>query len=129
MEKTLGELGEQFAQQEYIRQGFAIVAQNEFNRKGKRVGEIDFIAKNRDKIIFVEVKTRSGEDGKFGSGAEAVDVFKQRKLLKAVKVYLLRNPIYQQLQPQIDVCLVNCDGLDKAPSSVTIIPNAVEDFS
>jgi putative endonuclease len=129
METTLGQLGESYAQAEYGRQGFAIVAKNEFNRKGKRLGEIDFIAKNKDKIIFVEVKTRSAEDGKFGGAAEAVDVFKQRKILKAVKVYLLRNPIYQQLQPQIDVCVVQCDDLDKTPNSVTIITNAVEDFN
>ena len=117
------------AQAEYIKLGFAIIAANEFNRKGKRLGEIDFIAKNKDKIIFVEVKTRSNEAGTFGGGAEAVDRYKQVKLLKAVKTYLARNPIYQQLQPQIDVCLVRMTNLDKGPDSVTIIANAVEDWN
>lgn len=123
---NLGATGEQLAQQEYLRRGFIIIAANEFNRKGKRLGEIDFIAKNKDKIIFVEVKSRTVGAEKFGNGAEAVDKFKQIKLLKAVKVFLMRNPIYQQLQPQIDVCLVN---LDKTAYSATIIPSAVEDWN
>lgn len=127
--KTLGQLGEEFAQSEYKKQGYKILTANFFNKKGKRLGEIDFIAKNKDKLVFVEVKTRNMlSSEKFGTAAEAVNVFKQQKILRAVKVFLLGNRQYQNLRPQIDVCAVSYSALDKPPFSAIIIPNAVEDW-
>jgi len=126
--KSLGQAGEEYAQREYKKQGWKIVAANEFNRTGKRLGEIDFIAKNKEKIVFVEVKSRTDFSETFGSGAEAVNVHKQQKILRAVKAYLLKNQKYLALQPQIDVCVVRCGGVDKTPYSATILANAVEDW-
>lgn len=127
--KSLGQLGEERAQDEYRRLGFKIIAANEYNKKGKRLGEIDFIAADQNRIIFVEVKTRNTSVNKFGSGAEAVDVYKQRKILRAVKMYLLRNRKYQDFQPQIDVCVVEYSELDKSFKPAKIIANAVEDWN
>ncbi len=127
--KTLGQLGEEFAQAEYKKRGFKIIAANFFNKKVLRLGEIDFIAKNKQKLIFVEVKTRTESTNKFGSAAEAVNSFKQIKILKAVKIFLQKNPELAKLQPQIDVCLVLQNQLDKNSYSATIIPNAVEDWN
>ena len=84
---------------------------------------------NKNRIIFVEVKTRKLETGKFGSGAEAVNHFKQIKILKAVKVFLQKNPKYAEFQPQIDVAVVNLKDVDSSPESVIIIANAVEDWN
>ena len=145
--KSLGQLGEELAQDEYKKRGLKIIAANFFNKKGLRLGEIDFIACDKKKIIFVEVKTRTSAANKFGSGAEAVDQFKQIKILKAVKVFLQKNPKYGNLQPQIDVCIVLANGVDpvksaesgsakrlfnrvdKGAESVKIISNAVEDWN
>jgi putative endonuclease len=127
--KTLGQIGEEMAQEEYKKSGYDVIAANFFNPKGLRLGEVDFIAVNGEKIIFVEVKTRSSRQGKFGSGAEAVDIYKQRKLLKAVKVFLAGYPKYQSFRPQIDVCEVRVDEIDNRLKSVIIIPNAVEDWN
>jgi putative endonuclease len=146
--KTFGQIGEELAQTEYKKRGYKILAANFFNRKGKQLGEIDFIACDRKTIIFVEVKTRAEESGFHGTPIEAVDYFKQIKLLKAVKVFLLKQPKYQKFKPQIDVAAIilkSQDGLmlvetnpskylvtgklDKLSYSVTIIPNAVEDCS
>lgn len=127
--KTLGQLGEEFAQEEYKKRGYKVIAQNEYNTKGKRLGEIDFISKDSKRIVFVEVKTRTVGSDKFGTGAEAVNVFKQAKLLRAVKMYFLRNHQYQSLQPQIDVCIIEYNELDKAFKPVKIIANAVEDWN
>jgi putative endonuclease len=126
--KSLGQLGEELAQEEYKKRGYKIIAANFFNKKGLRLGEIDFIASDKKKIIFVEVKTRNVLSDKFGGGAEAVNGFKQIKILKAVKIYLQKNPKYLNLQPQIDVCLINIDQFDKKAYSAIIIPNAVEDW-
>jgi uncharacterized protein (TIGR00252 family) len=127
--KSLGQLGEEFAQEEYKKRGYTIVAANFFNKKGLRKGEVDFIAKNKQDIVFVEVKTRHVLVEKYGTAAEAVNVFKQLKLLKAVKIFLQQQPKYQKLRPQIDVCAVAYNELDKTPFSATIIPNAVEDWN
>lgn len=125
--KSLGQMGEEFAQREYIKQGYEIVAANEYNKKGKRLGEIDFIAKNKQRLAFVEVKTRTAGSSKFGSGAEAVDIYKQTKILKAVKVYLLKHSEFSNLKPQIDVCVVEWHEVDKAFSPAIILVNVVED--
>jgi putative endonuclease len=124
---SLGEWGEAIARAEYKKRGHQILGSNIFNRTGKRLGEIDFVAKTKTTIIFVEVKTRNKHAGRFGSPSEAVNFFKQRKLLKIVKVFLLKNPKYTRLAPQIDVCAIEVDGVDRSRYCVTIIPNAVED--
>ena len=62
--KTLGQLGEEFAQGKYKKHGYKILTANDYNKKGKRLGEIDFIAKNKDKLVFVEVKTRTARHRK-----------------------------------------------------------------
>ena len=127
--KTLGQLGEEKAQEEYKRLGYKIISANEYNKKGKRLGEIDFIAADKHRIIFVEVKTRTVGVDKFGKGVESVNIFKQRKILAAVKMYFLRNRQYQNLQPQIDVCIMEYSGLDKSFQPAKIISNAVEDWN
>jgi putative endonuclease len=126
---TLGQRGEKFAQTEYTKKGFKIISANFFNKKGLRKGEVDFIAADKANIIFVEVKTRTSSVGRFGTGQEAVNHFKQLKLLKSVKLFLLQYPQYQKLRPQIDVCVVEHHELDKQPFSAIIIPNAVEDWN
>lgn len=125
--KTLGQLGEAAAQTEYKVRGYEILAANFFNRKGKQLGEVDFVAKNKTEIIFVEVKTRQTAESRFGTGAEAVNAFKQKKLLKAVKLFLAQNPEYLALRPQIDVCVMGYNPFDKSLKCAKIITNAVED--
>jgi len=125
--KTLGQLGEEAAQKEYKIRGYEILAANFFNRKGKRLGEVDFIARDKNSLVFVEVKTRALGKSRFGTGAEAVDIYKQRKILKAVKVFLLNHPEYRALRPQIDVCVMEQGPFDKSLKCAKIIANAVED--
>lgn len=124
---SLGQWGERMAQEKYKSLGFKIVGQNFFNRKGKRLGEVDFIAVNKEKIVFVEVKTRSLSSSKFGTALEAVDYYKQKKILKTTKLFLQSNSKYSCLMPQIDVCTVEVIDIDKREYYVKIITNAVED--
>ncbi len=127
--KTLGQLGEEFAQGIYRQKGYEIIGENVYNKKGLRKGEIDFIAVNKQKIIFVEVKTRSNESSRFGSAEDSVNYFKQIKLLRAVKLYLLQNQEYAKFQPQIDVCIIEHSKLDNSFKCGKILMNAVEDFN
>lgn len=124
--KSLGQRGEEFAREEYGRQGYKIIGNNVFNRRGKRMGEIDFVAAKAREIIFVEVKTRNQAEGRFGLPQEAVNFYKQQRLLRMVKLFLLQHAEFKNFTPRIDVCVVIC-GLDRRPQRVIIIPNAVED--
>lgn len=127
--KTLGQRGEEFAQTEYVRRGYKIIASNFFNKKGLRKGEVDFIAVKDRQIIFVEVKTRNSRAKKFGGGEEAVNFYKQAKLLQAVKIFLLQNRQYAEHRPQVDVCVVTYREFDNFPFCAKIITNAVEDWN
>lgn len=127
--KTLGELGEEWAQEFYRQHGWNILAKNEYHHTGKRLGEIDFIARRKEVLVFVEVKTRTIGTGRFGKGVESVHVYKQAKMLKAIKLYLLKHPALQELRPQIDVCAIEVTDVDKQLYSVTILENSVEDWN
>lgn len=125
----LGRRGEDWAQEEYKKRGFSIIARNEFNTTGKQLGEIDFIARNKSVLAFVEVKTRSSGADRYGKGVESVNQFKQIKILKAVKLYLHKHSELQQLQPRIDVCAIEVINVDKNQYSVIILENVVEDWN
>jgi Holliday junction resolvase-like predicted endonuclease len=125
--RSLAVQGELLARQYYEVRGYSIIAANLTNSKGKRISEIDFVALGPGSIHFVEVKTRRSKTDRFGGGRYAVDYFKQKKLRKFVYFFLLKHPFHRDLRPQIDICLVEANSLDKADFSVTILPNAVTD--
>ena len=81
-QKTLGNFGENCAAQFLEAQGYTIIARNFRIRSA----EIDIIAQIDDVIIFVEVKARS--DIRHGLPAEAVNLRKQKKIIKAAGVFL-----------------------------------------
>ena len=64
-----------------------------------RFGEIDLIVKNREHLVFVEVKLR--KSGSFAGAAEYVDRRKQDKIRVTASMYLAENPT--KLQPRFDV--------------------------
>ncbi len=68
-----------------------ILSRNFLSRGG---GEIDIIAENEARILFVEVKSRavSANAASFGRPASAVTWEKQRRILSAAKAYLRAHP-------------------------------------
>lgn len=126
---STGALGETCAAEHYRELGFSILERNDFNRKGRRLGELDFVARKADTLRFVEVKTRSHESGRFGAPLESINKPKQRKLVLAVKSYMARHPDLHGLNIQIDACIVILPNLDTKPKSVTIYENCVEDLN
>jgi len=80
--------------------GYTIVKRNHRAYSGGIcVGEIDIIAQKGEYIVFAEVKTRKA--GSLGSGAEAVDTRKRRRLLTSALLWVMENNC--QLQPRFDV--------------------------
>ena len=64
-----------------------------------RFGEIDLIVKNREYLVFVEVKLR--KNSAVAGAAEYVDRRKQDKIRITASMYLSENP--SKLQPRFDV--------------------------
>lgn len=81
-----GAAGEQRAA-EFLRDrlGYQIVVQNWRNPRERRE-EIDLVCRDREVLVFVEVKTRSA--GALVSGLKAVDRRKKRALRRAIHAYL-----------------------------------------
>lgn len=78
----LGNNGEILAARYLMEQGLAIL---EYNwRSGHK--EIDLVAKERDVLVFVEVKTRSSN--KYGDAQYAVTPAKMRNLTLAAEAYI-----------------------------------------
>ena len=81
-----------------------IIAANFLKEKGYKileinyknnVGEIDIIAKDKDYIVFVEVKSRLSQ--KFGHPFEAIDEIKQQKIHAVASLYMVKNHKYGSL--------------------------------
>lgn len=93
-----GKLGEELAQSFLAGKGYEIIVCNwRFSYK-----EIDIIAKINNKIIFVEVKTRSNTT--FELPKEAVTIKKQRNIIYAADAYLQQNEI--ELESRFDIISV-----------------------
>jgi putative endonuclease len=92
---ALGEYGERLVAEYLKRQGYRIVAANFIapighGKDGRRItGEIDIIAYDESArpytLAFVEVKTRSSDE--IAAPETAVDVRKQRRIIRAARVY------------------------------------------
>lgn len=57
-------------------------------------GEIDIIAKDKDELVFIEVKTR--RNSKYGNPIDAVDLNKINHILKTAKFYVYINNLEKE---------------------------------
>ena len=117
--QVLGARGEKAAAKYLRRHGYKILLRN--FRSGK--AEVDIVARQKDWLVFVEVKTRKTEE--FGLPSEAVQREKQRNLSKAALDYLrlLGNP---RIHFRFDIVeVVIADGAKK-PGDIRLIQNAFD---
>lgn len=83
--RALGAEGEELAVAFLESLGYCIVERN-FRFRG---GEVDIVARDRQVLVFVEVKTR--KTASYGPPQLAVTSFKQRQISKAALVWLAKN--------------------------------------
>ncbi|MBE6576662.1 MAG: YraN family protein [Ruminococcaceae bacterium] len=118
----IGRLGERAASKYLKKNGYKLVASNaHFSHN-----EIDIIAKDKEYIVFVEVKTRSTDENmsyKYGTPASAVTKAKQQRTLDAARAYL-RSGKYRTLQPRFDVIEVHLNKDDNSILEINHITNA-----
>jgi len=82
-----GRRGEDLAHRFLRRQGFTVVARN-FRPRSAGAGEVDLIAWERERLVFVEVKSRATDD--YGTPDRAVGPEKQRHIERAAREYSRR---------------------------------------
>jgi len=98
--KILGKIGEDIANDYLKKQGYKIIEQNCRNK----YGEIDLICREKDVLVFVEVKTRIGE--KFGLPEDAINKNKMHRLIRNAQAYIARKDL-NMINYRIDaVCIV-----------------------
>lgn len=79
--QTLGKYGEDRAAEYLLDRGYQIIDRN----WRCSVGEIDLVAKENDRFVFVEVKTRNG--GGFGHPFEAITEQKVQRMRRLVAAW------------------------------------------
>jgi len=103
---NVGQRGEELARKFLEKKGFVVL---ESNFKTPRWGEIDLVMRDRETIVFVEVKTRSGSSAKlFGGPLGSINYFKLRALKRAAQFYLSSKG-YDREAARIDAVSVVLD--------------------
>ena len=98
-EKELGKKGEEVALRFLKKKGYKIIQQNYVCE----MGEMDIIAREKDTLVFVEVKTRTSMA--FGPPQLAVNSTKQMQLSK-VALYFLKEKRLEDIKARFDVVAI-----------------------
>ena len=86
----LGRIGENIIADYITKLGYKVVERNFACNQG----EIDIIAKDKEEIVFIEVKTRT--DISYGEASEAVTDTKKRHLINSIKYYIYKQKLENQ---------------------------------
>jgi putative endonuclease len=94
------EIGKQAEQQACLflqNKGFQLLEQNYHSR----FGEIDLIMRDRDDIVFVEVRSRSCME--YGHPLESIDRRKQQKLINTAVLFLQKKGWLYKVTGRFDI--------------------------
>jgi len=97
MSRKIGALAEQQACDYLVAQGLKWIVSN-FNC---RLGEIDLIMRDKDYLVFVEVRSRVSKA--FGGALASVTYTKRQKLLKTASLYLTANKLHDKQPIRFDI--------------------------
>jgi len=120
-QQQFGRQSELLAAKFLVKQGYKILASN----YSTPAGEIDIIAKEKDVIVFVEVKARRSD--RYGSPERAITKTKQRKISMAALHYLKDRHLVN-VKARFDVIAIRMYKADnvKRDLEITILKNAFE---
>ncbi len=97
-QREIGELGEKLARQYLIKLGYRILATNWYYGHL----ELDIVARDRDELVIVEVKSRSGI--RYEHPSEAVTNGKMKRIVEAADAYILENDL--DMETRFDIITV-----------------------
>lgn len=100
--QRVGDAAEDAAARHLTAAGCGILARNARYRDG----EIDLVARERDVLVFVEVRMRG--NSRFGGAAVSVDLFKQKRIARAAQHWLFAN--YGERWPACRFDVITVDG-------------------
>jgi putative endonuclease len=115
--KALGSKGEDLAVQYLKRRGFKVIERNYHCS----AGEIDLIAREKNTLVFVEIKARSSSD--YGLPQDAVDRFKQKKLIEVARTYMAERHLTEDIAARFDVVAIH---LTPAGPDIEVIRDAFQ---
>lgn len=116
---VVGRWGEDLAVRHLKKAGFTILGRNV---RPNRHDELDIIARNKDTLVFAEVKTRKAED--FARPAASIDDRKRHALNRAAASFL-RKAHYPNLLYRFDVIEVIGEPERPAEAKVRRTENAI----
>ena len=82
--------------------GFSIITANFVTGRGKNAGEIDFIARKKHLIVFVEVKHRKTLD----AAAYSITEQQKKRIIRGAQSFLQKNPHFSGFDYRFDTILV-----------------------
>lgn len=106
--RQLGDAVERAAATMMERAGLKVLARQVANR----YGEIDLVMRDRDVLVFVEVRYRAHTG--YGGAPASVDLRKQARIIKAAQGFIVANPAEAMAPMRFDV--IAADGPPDAPS-------------
>ena len=98
--RARGIRGEDLAVKYLKKKGYKVIERN----YRCQWGEIDLVARHKGTLIFVEIKSRSSSD--FGLPQDAVDRFKQEKLIQVARAYMAEHHLQETIPARFDVVAV-----------------------
>lgn len=108
-----GHCAEEKALQYLTTQGLKLVTQNYYCK----LGEIDLIMRDKDYLVFIEVRSRVSAE--FGGGMVSITYAKRQKIIKSALHYLMIHKRQNKFAVRFDV--ISIDGVSAA---ITWIKNA-----
>ena len=119
--ETIGKKGEAIAAEWLEQNGYSILARNWRNR----TGEIDIIAREKDCIVFAEVKTL------LHTNTEDLDIIinkkKQAKICQTAKHFLANNRKYNTMYIRFDVIILQSNPFLTQPPEIVHLKDAFGD--
>lgn len=115
VKSVAGALGEELGCCYLREKGYKILETNYCNTSGRRMGEIDIVAKIGKELVFVEVKTRLGVEGSDALPEANITPAKLRKLERIVAHYL-REKNCQSVPYRFDALSILYDQMTKKAS-------------
>ncbi len=117
--KELGALGEKLAKDHLKKNGYKLIETNYRCHSG----EIDIVARQKDCLVFVEVRTRSTLQ--YGTPEESLSPTKQKHMIKSAYYYLQNHEKLPE-NWRIDLVAVELDALGKI-KRIEILENVLEE--
>lgn len=108
-----GRIAEDKALAYLLAQGLKLITRN----YSCRLGEIDLIMRDKDYLVFIEVRARVS--AKFGGGIASITYAKRQKIIKSASYYMLTHNAQSNMAMRFDVI-----SIDGKSASITWIKDA-----